>query len=423
MQDYNYNFELRTLLTHFVAAFDDVKIKRFDGKKFERELIKVPFTYAPKSHILADMIGKTDTVRLPIMAAEIKAQGRDDGRLKNKLEDLIYRNDDGTYVKLRPIPWNIDIELTILAKYQEDMDQIVQNFAVNTNPYIVVSWQEPKSGREIRTEIIWDGSISYDYPGKDQTPDQHPFRITATANFKIKGFLFKTHVENPAPICFIKTDYIFTDKFYCNYDNMVEYTSAATTETYSITGRPVLRYVAPYYLVEGQTPTIKLQGYSMGDVNAVFVSASNPDMYPHTEYQPFTALNSFSAYPVPEFSRSDNTLTFTLPRPSGDGFIDLIAVNSCGYGKLTEDANRCNRVENPYPVDDPEHYSWSALQFPYLNGLIVTNFFNPWLIEYGEEAYMYSESNKINRDALIEKIKELMELGSVSAFELTAFSI
>jgi hypothetical protein len=34
MDDYNYNFEIRTLLTHFAAAFDGVKIRRFDGKKF-----------------------------------------------------------------------------------------------------------------------------------------------------------------------------------------------------------------------------------------------------------------------------------------------------------------------------------------------------------------------------------------------------
>jgi hypothetical protein len=419
MDDYNYNFEIRTLLTHFAAAFDGVKIKRFDGKKYAKEVVKVPFTYAPKSHIVSDLLGPTDTVRLPIMAVEITGQGRDNDRVKNKIEDLKYRNEDGTYVNLKVVPWNIKVQLTILAKFQEDMDQIIQNFAVNTNPYIIVSWQEPKSGRELRTEILWDGNVSYEYPGKNQGPKDPPFRVTATTSFTIKGYVFKANVENSAPICFINTDYIFTDKFYCNYDTLVSYTSTATTESYAITGRPVLRYVSPYYIVEGQSPTITLQGYSFGDVNGVFVSGSNPMMYPMSTFQPFTALDVFSAYPVDQFSKDDTTITFTLPAPSASGFIDLIAVNTCGYGLLTEDANRCNRVENPYPVDDPNHYTWTVLQFPYLNGLIVADFFDPLCIDYHDRQTIYTEG-ECDKDAAIQSILQIMSGCNISLAELSA---
>ena len=145
MDNYNYNFEFQTLLNHFASAFDGVKIKRFDGKRYAKELIKVPFVYSPKSHIVYDILGVTDTIRPPIMAVEVKSQGRDNSRVKNKIDDIKYRNDDGTYVNLKAIPWNINVELTILTKFQEDMDQIVQNFASNTNRYIIVSWREPIS--------------------------------------------------------------------------------------------------------------------------------------------------------------------------------------------------------------------------------------------------------------------------------------
>jgi hypothetical protein len=418
MQEYNYNFEIRTLLTHFAAAFNDVKIKRFDGKKYAKETIKVPLTFAPKSHIIADIIGLTDTIKLPAMAIEIKSQGRDNERVKNKIDDIIYKNDDGTFVNLKVIPWNISVEMTILSKFQEDMDQIVQNFSVNTNPYVIVSWQEPKSGRELRTEILWDGTISYSYPAKEQGPKDPPFRITASTSFTIKGYIFKANIENSKPICFIKTDYTFTDKFYCNYDNLLEYSTNIQTDSYAITGRPLLRYVSPYYIVEGREPTIKLQGYSLGDVNAIFVSGSNPNMYPLTEYQPFTALNSFFGYPVKEFQKDDNTLKFTLPAPSADGFAELIAVNSCGYGKLTEDSNRCGRVENPYPTDSPDHYSWTVLQYPYLNGLIVTSFLDPYCINYDDNVYVYEETDNVSKENVIKKIKELMALANISVEEL-----
>lgn len=419
MDEYNYNFEIRTLLTHFAAAFDGVKIKRFDGKKLSKEIVKVPFVYAPKSHIVSDLLGPTDTVRLPIMAVEIKGQGRDNTRVKNKIEDIKYRNEDGTYVNLKVVPWNIQVQLTILAKFQEDMDQIVQNFAVNTNPYIIVSWQEPKSGRELRTEILWDGNVSYEYPGKNQGPKDPPFRVTATTSFTIKGYVFKAEIENSTPICFIETDYIFTDKFYCNYDNLLNYTSGNTTETYSITGRPILRYVSPYYIVEGQSPTITLQGYSFGDVNGVFLSGSDPAMYPMSTFQPFTALDVFKGYPVGEFSKNDNTITFKLPPPSSNGFVDIIAVNTCGYGLLTEDSNRCNRVENPYPTDDPNHYTWTVLQFPYLNGLIIADFFDPLCIDYHDCQTIYTEG-ECDKNAAITAILQIMSGCNISLAELSA---
>jgi hypothetical protein len=373
MQDYNFNFEIRTLLTHFAAAFNEVKIKRFDGKKFEKEVIKVPFVYGPKSHILADIIGLTDTVRLPIMAVEVKSQGRDNERIRNKYDDIRYQKPDGTYTNLKAIPWNISVEMTILAKYQEDMDQIVQNFVVQSNPYIVVSWQEPKSGREVRTEILWDGNVVYTYPGKDQTSKEFPFRITATAGFTIKGYMYKTEIENSIPICKINTDYVLSDKFYCNYDALLEYTATNQTDSYAITGRPILRYVAPYDINAHTRPEINVTGYgAMNRVTGIYVSGSNPFIYPLTEHKPLADLPSFFAYEVPEFRKSSNVLTFTLPPPSANGFIDIIAVNSCGYGKLTEDSNRESRVENPYEEGSPEYISWTVQQYPYLNGLIVS---------------------------------------------------
>lgn len=418
MIDYNYNFEVRTLLTHFAAAFNDVKIKRFDGKKFEKEVIKVPLTYAPKSHILNDIIGLTDTVRLPIMAVEITGQGRDNERIKNKISDIIYKGNDGSFSNIKSIPWNINVTMTILTKYQEDMDQILQNFAINNNPYAIISWQEPKSGRELRTEILWDGNISFTYPGNEQGPKAPPFRIVATANFTIKGFLFSANKKNDVPICLINTDYNFSDKFYCNYNELMNSPSTDTTESYSITGRPLVRYVSPYSVIEGKSPKIKIDGYSFGTTNAIFLSGSNENMYPLTTYKPFSALSEFKGYPVETFSKSDNTVTFNLPPASADGFLDIILVNSCGYGKLTEDSNRCNRVENPYPTTSPEHYSWTVSQFPYMNGLIVTDLFEPYIIDYTDMQYQYSEVSELDKAAMISKIKEIMALGSITLEEL-----
>jgi hypothetical protein len=364
MEDYNYNFEKRNLLLHFVSAFDGVKIKRFDGNKFSKEVIKVPLVYSPKSHILNDVVGVADAIRLPVMAAEIKSENRDNKRVKNKIDKLVYKNNDGSYVALQAIPWNIEIEMTILTKFQEDMDQIIQNFSVNTNPYAIISWREPKSGREIRTEILWNGDVSLEYPATaNYSPKEPPFRVTATTSFTIKGYLFKTYIENPKPICLINTDISFTDDFFCNYKTLTAYIDDSITESYSITGRPILRFVSPYYIKEGTSPIINITGYSFHDTIGVYVSGSNSEMYPLCSFTPFSAFDSFNGYPVNEFSKSLNFLSFSLPPPSSSGFIDIIAVNTCGYGILTED---------------------SATYYPYASGLIsLVNYPLTCTIVYG----------------------------------------
>jgi hypothetical protein len=344
MQNNNYNFEKRTLLMHFASAFNDVLINRFNGQRFFKERIKVPLVYAPKSHILSDIIGVTDTVRLPIMAVEITAEGRDNERVKNKIDGISYKNSDGNFISLDSIPWNISLEMTIIAKYQEDVDQIIQNFAVHTDPYIIVSWQEPKSKRMIRTEILWGGSVTLSYPSDKQTYKDPPFRVSASTTFIIKGYLFDTSVQESSPICRIDTDYVFTDTLLNDCNLLISNLNDVSTDSYSISGVPSLRYVSPYYVSEGETPVIRLQGTHLPHIHSVYISGSDPDMYPLSEYQPLSGQETFYGYSIPSFNSSDNMLSFTLPAPSAIGFIDVLAVNSCGVGSLIRSAS----TDSPY---------------------------------------------------------------------------
>jgi len=376
--------------------------------------------FAPKSHILQDLVGKTDTIKLPIMAFTIKGQSRDNERIKNKLDEIVYKNEDGSLVNLKAVPWNVQLELTILFKFQEDMDQILENFSIHSNPYIIFSWKEPKSGRQIRTEVLWDGNIALEYPGiNDHGPKEPPFRITATTNFTLKGFLYKTNTTPVVPICHINADIIPTSKFYCNFFELLAATRDNEKLHYDIAGRPNIRYVNPYYINKETSPKITIQGTGFNDTLAIYVSGSNANMYPLTFYQPNTAFDGFYGYMVDNFTQiSDQKLSFTLPSPSAMGFTDIIVHNKCGIGKLTEDANRCNRVENPYPTNMPDHYNWCVLQFPYLNGLIVTNNFGyVEEIDCLEQIITYDEE-VINKEAIIIKIKQLMELGDISVAEL-----
>ena len=94
-----------------------------------------------------------------------------------------------------PVPINISVNMSILTKYQSDMDQILSNFIPYNNPYIIISWKVPASfasiAQEIRSEVLWNENIGLNYP-TELTPDS-PYRVSADTSFTIKGWLFRKH--------------------------------------------------------------------------------------------------------------------------------------------------------------------------------------------------------------------------------------
>ena len=411
-------------LAFFESAFDDTIIWRYKHNLDTHtpvDPIKINYIYGPKQRVLQDLRGQPDAVKFPICAVQMMGQGRDDSRLKNKLETINYKTDTGEYISLHAIPWNMNVTLSVLAKYQEDVDQIVGNFATIVNPYVIFSWREPKSGKEVRSEVHWDGQVNYTYPthGGDLAPDQ-PWRLEASANFTIKTFLYRTAVENVRPICKINLDVIPTDSFYCKYNVLSAYTKNNEKDHFDLYGYPQLRFVDNYYFKVGDTPTIRLQGDGFNTVYGLFLSGSNPQMYPLTQYYPTSGSNeSFYGYAVDQFNiPSSQEIIFDVPAPSAFGFCDIIAVNQCGWSKLTTDANRCGRVLNPYPTSLPAHYSWCVEQYPYLNGLIISNNLNDNLEINCDEDIIVVENDVIDRDAILEKIRELMELGGITPEDL-----
>ncbi len=89
--------------------------------------------------------------------------------------------------------------MDILTRFQTDMDQIISNFVPYNNPYIIISWKLPSSQNlsenlEIRSEVLWDGNISLSYPEK--LSGVEPYRVSATTNFTIKGWLFKKNADS-----------------------------------------------------------------------------------------------------------------------------------------------------------------------------------------------------------------------------------
>ena len=203
-------------MTAFVAAFDGVFVNRYDATTREaKEKISVRYINGPKHRVLFDLTDKAKNLTLPVVTIEQTGLTRNTSRVLAKNQSM-FRPSIGSSADKRtakipvPVPVDLDVNVSIIAYFKEDVDQIIQNFIAYCDPYLIISWKIPEEFGvdfidEIRSEVQWDGNISYNNP-KDLSPDTK-WRISADTTFKIKGWLFKEQLDKSAPIYVVNTTF------------------------------------------------------------------------------------------------------------------------------------------------------------------------------------------------------------------------
>jgi len=201
----NYFFEVKDLIIQFLAAFDNIVIKRYNKNRIAEATQQVRYIYAPKQRVLFDLVNPAQNITLPIVSVTIKSFSRDNNRVFNKNAGFYNYGSvsdrspsDLTWYYRTPVPVNIEIDMSILARYQSDMDQILSNFIPFNNPYVILSWTVPKAfdlpyTQEIRTEVLWSGNVSMEYP--TDINGQQKAQIIANTGFTIKGFIFPRQAQ------------------------------------------------------------------------------------------------------------------------------------------------------------------------------------------------------------------------------------
>jgi hypothetical protein len=88
-----------------------------------------------------DLVNKAQNLTVPVVAVNITSVSRDENRVFNKLNGFYFsKGTSDTSAKSKstfvasPIPVNIGINMSILTKFQSDMDQIISNFVPYNNP-------------------------------------------------------------------------------------------------------------------------------------------------------------------------------------------------------------------------------------------------------------------------------------------------
>tara|TARA_R100000963_G_scaffold32082_1_gene23652 strand:+ start:16644 stop:17846 length:1203 start_codon:yes stop_codon:yes gene_type:complete len=216
MKNRAFHFEIKNLLTQFVAAFDDTVISRYNKDRERKSNIEVRYVFAPKQRVMYDIINKAQNLTLPVVAINLTGVSRDNDRVFNKLAPTyipVQAQDDSKVSAnfLMPVPVNLEVNMSILARYMQDIDQIVSNFVPYNNPYIILSWKVPADyglsyDQEIRSEVLWDGNLVYDAPTDTTYNDK--FRVTVDTTFTIKGWLFPEQKDTSGNIYKIDNNFI-----------------------------------------------------------------------------------------------------------------------------------------------------------------------------------------------------------------------
>ena len=135
---YSYHEIFRKTIVAFGTMFNNIEIRRQD------EVMKVPLAYGPKQKFLArldqnpDPTNKRVQITLPRLSFEIAGVSYDPGRKVSPTQKIKFKKDvNENKNAFMPVPYNINFELAIISKNQDDGLQIIEQILPYFNLIII----------------------------------------------------------------------------------------------------------------------------------------------------------------------------------------------------------------------------------------------------------------------------------------------
>ena len=354
MKNYTYHFEVESMVAQFIAALDDIVIRRYNKDRVAQEALMVRFVYAPKARVLQDLTDKAQNLQLPVVAVSIGSITRDTTRVYNKLDgsnfNLPQPIETHTGYMPQPLPVDITVNVDIVAKYQKDMDQIITNFVPYCDPYFVISWRlEEMRNHEIRSIVLWSGNMTVTYP-QDLNATTNA-RVLGSTTFTIKGWLFKPIAKVPV-IFDITSNFLDLSSLKQNY-GMDKDSEDGLLLTGTVYGIPQPSVATPerIKLSEIANTPVMVYGQMFNKVKNIYLTGSSVAAS-STFFNPFSSIPTLSStytgfigYKLNSTNYkviNESSLTLNVPSNIQAGHFDIIVENIAGYRSLTSFVNRYN---------------------------------------------------------------------------------
>ena len=192
-----YHETIRKVIVSFGTMFNDINLVRKDSSGNISQSMKVPLAYGPREKFLVRLredadLSKTVAITLPRIGFEIANLSYDPTRKLNRVQK--FKKVKGSKAsqldtQFMPVPYNIDIELFVMAKQSDDALQIVEQILPYFQPdYTFTINDQPDMGIKRDVPIILN-SIAYedDYQGDFTTRRALIYTLSFTAKFYLYG--------------------------------------------------------------------------------------------------------------------------------------------------------------------------------------------------------------------------------------------
>lgn len=187
----SYHKEIQLATAQILDVLNDIVIDRRDANDNIQQLISVPCLYGSRSRILKSLENKEKNIKLPLLVLSINSINRDSSRVHSIHDGLLYQDGSANYnyLKNTPVPINIEYNVDIITKFQEDMDMILGNFIPFFNPDVYVVIPHPiNAGQNLKPQIVSNGNINLTFP--DEISANESSRIIASTMFTFKTWIF-----------------------------------------------------------------------------------------------------------------------------------------------------------------------------------------------------------------------------------------
>lgn len=194
-----YNEAIRKTVIAFGTLFNNIEIQKVDPQtKDVLEVEKVSLAYGPKQKFLARLeqnpnasAGKNVAIQLPRLYFELTNITYDGARKTSPIQK--YRTvvaDNGNEVRVQyvPVPYNMDFELGIIAKSQDDGLQIIEQILPYFQPNFNITLNFIPDMDEKRDVAIILNGIEYADDWEDDFMQRRS--IIWTLNFTAKSYIY-----------------------------------------------------------------------------------------------------------------------------------------------------------------------------------------------------------------------------------------
>lgn len=141
-----YNSSIKKTLEVFGVLFSNIIIRRYDNDNIVRQEFKLPLVYSPRDRLIARTMQVPDLednqlvgFTYPCAGFEMTNIQYDASRKLNNNQKIKNCSADGTLSSYLPVPYNITIELSIIATNTTDILQVIEQIVPYFTPSLTVS--------------------------------------------------------------------------------------------------------------------------------------------------------------------------------------------------------------------------------------------------------------------------------------------